>query len=177
MKKLCYLLVCYSSFSFSEEMINASSLILKEQKAHINNGKNGYNYVEINNQRDYNRYGNNIGISDNNIKGSREVINVVKIRNVNDRAIRLREIVSRFDSKSKVANHDKNIGIQYNGDASGRTFTNIVKTENTQLGHGFAGGSVNSGVSISSSGLRGTKIYNKNDSSNSKKGGLISAFD
>jgi len=117
---------------------------LNELKAKINKDESNYNYVEVNNQSEYDdlveERGEDFGISleDNE---NREVINVVKIRNVSDRKKYLADENKYLHNSSSKA--DRNLGIEYQGDVSRRKLTNVVDIQNSNLS-----GSSNSGVSV-----------------------------
>lgn len=118
---------------------------LNELKAKINKDESNYNYVEVNNQSEYDdlvkERGEDFGISleDND---NREVINVVKIKNVSDRKEYLADEDKYLHNASLKPN--KNLGIAYEGDVSNQELTNVVDIQNSSLS-----GSANSGVSIS----------------------------
>jgi len=179
------LLLTIASSALSAEELITTSMALKITKAKINSEKENYNYVEVNNQRDYDRLkkerGDDFGISIRNNRNKRfrkrEVINVVKIKNAKDKDLNLyKRVINR--KKSRTANYDKNLGIQYTGNASNKNFVNIVETKNSQFGNSITGGGVNSGVSISTqSDTHGTTIQNRNHSSNTKRGGVVSLLE
>lgn len=179
--RILLLLTIGCSILSAEELIT-SSMALKIIKAKINSEKENYNYIEVNNQRDYDRLkeekGDDFGISiRHNRFRKREVINVVKIKNAKDKDLNLYKTVKRVvhHKKSHTANYDKNLGIQYTGDPSNKNFVNIVETKNSQFGNSITGGGVNTGVSISTrNDTHGTTIQNRNHSSNTKRGGVIS---
>jgi hypothetical protein len=137
---------------------------LKEMKARFNRNRDGYNYINIRNQKDYNRWisqrGNNLGLNSSN---KMEMINVVKIKNVRDKG---RYLSSKGRFLHKGRRYDKNLGIQYTGDASHKNITNLVSVENSKLN-----GRVNSGTSINSSkNIVNTTITNQTSVKNSSIG-------
>jgi len=137
--KIIVLIVLGVSF-LGAESFKAPSL--DELKAKINKDDKNYNYVEVNNQSEYDDLveegGADLGLSLENNE-NREVINVVKIRNVSNQYV---------DDRGKYLHHSSsnsnvNLGLEYTGDISNREVTNIVEIENSSLE------SSNSGVSIS----------------------------
>lgn len=100
---------------------------LNELKAKINKDEENYNYVEVNNQSEYDdlieERGEDLGLSLEN-DGSREAINVVKIRNITNQGKYLH--YSSSDSST-------NLGLEYIGDMSNREMTNVVEIENSSL--------------------------------------------
>lgn len=185
--RILLLLTIVSGVLSAEELIT-TSMALKITKAKINSEKENYNYVEVNNQRDYDRLkeekGDDFGITIRNNRNKRfrkrEVINVVKIKNAKDKDLNLYKTVKRVVNrkKNRTANYDKNLGIQYTGNASNKNFVNIVETKNSQFGNSITGGGVNSGVSISTqSDTYGTTIQNRNHSSNTKRAGVVSLLE
>jgi len=123
---------------------------LDELKAKINKDDENYNYVEVNNQSEYDdlveKQGENLGLSvTNNEHG--QVINVVKIRNVSKQYI---------DDRGKYLHHSSsssnvNLGLEYTGDISNQEVTNIVEIENSSLETSNTGVSVSTDRTISNS--------------------------
>ena len=98
---------------------------LNELRAKINKDEENYNYVEVNNQSEYNdlieERGEDLGLSLEN-DGSQEVINIVRIRNVTNRGRYLHHSSS-----------STNLGLEYIGDMSNIDITNVVEVENSSL--------------------------------------------
>jgi len=169
--KLIVPLAIITNISVGEEFVLPSvttgSNALKEIKARVNNNRENYNYIEVNNQEQYERLkrerGSNLGISTNGKHRHQEVINVVKIRNVRDKN---RYSVDRRKYLHHDKEYDKNLGIRYKGNASNKNFTNIVNIKNSQLG-----GRINSGTSISTrQNIHGSTINNSTRIINSTQG-------
>ena len=140
---------------------------LTELKAKVNNGRDGHNYVEVNNQSEYDdlveERGEDLGISveDDN---THEVINIVKIRNVSDRKQYLANENKYLHSSSSEP--DTNLGVEYKGDVSNRDITNVVDIQNSSLS-----GSHNNGISISTNNdISGASIHNSTTTNNSSIG-------
>ena len=155
-----------SSLGAEDFDLPSTSVKLKESKAKMNSHEDGYNYVDIRNQRDYDRAvkerGSDLGLSVNN-SNNREMINVVKIRNVREKG---KYLSGKGKYLHKIKKHDKNLGIQHRGNASHKNMTNIVTIKNSRLN-----GSTNSGTSIVGSGnIVGTTIINQTSTTNSSVG-------
>ena len=153
------------SFLEAEDFdLPSTTVKLKENKARMNRNRDGYNYIDIRNQRDYNRLvkerGSDLGLSNSN---SREMINVVKIRNVRENG---KYLSGRGKYLHKTQKHDRNLGIKHRGNASHKNMTNIVNIQNSRLN-----GSTNSGTSLVGSGnIVGTIIVNQTSTTNSSVG-------
>ena len=157
--KVAVLIVFGVSFLGAEDLKLPS---LNELKSKINKDRKSYNYVEINNQSEYDdlvkERGENLGLSLQNSE-NRQAINVVKIRNVTDREKYLTNKGKYLHHSS--SNSNTNLGLEYIGDVSNKDIINVVKIENSSLGSSNSGISVSTDTSVSNTSIQSnTTIIN-----------------